>query len=121
MRHSRSGVVSGPDAGSAFRNRKKMQSAGGTPVQTWRGYVRDMKISLITGDEPHYQAGLVSGLAEQDLVIDVIGGDSMARVPIMSHPRVNFRNLSGNMRRKRTPNCSIFNGRTSSCSWIGPV
>jgi len=52
-----------------------------------------VKISLLTGGEPHYQTGLVFGLSEQDLVIDVIGDDSLAASPIMRRPRVNFKHL----------------------------
>lgn len=49
-----------------------------------------MRISLLTGAEPHYQIGLVSGLVEQDVVIDVIGDNSLMAAPIMTHPQVRF-------------------------------
>jgi glycosyltransferase involved in cell wall biosynthesis len=54
-----------------------------------------MKISLITGGAPHYEIGLVSGLVEQDLVVDVIGGKDLEAAPVMRHARVNFKNLHG--------------------------
>jgi glycosyltransferase involved in cell wall biosynthesis len=60
-----------------------------------------LKISLITGDEPHYQVGLVSGLAKQDLLLEVIGGDKLAEAPVMREPRVRFRNLRGHLDPKR--------------------
>jgi D-inositol-3-phosphate glycosyltransferase len=55
----------------------------------------EVKISLITGGAPHYEQGLVSGLAEQPLEIDVIGGDELGATPVMHLPRVHFKNLHG--------------------------
>jgi D-inositol-3-phosphate glycosyltransferase len=63
-----------------------------------------MKIALITGDEPHYQLGLVSGLAGQNLDIDVIGGDSLQSAWSFRHERVQFKNLRGTI----DPQSSIF-------------
>ena len=54
-----------------------------------------MKISLITGGAPHYEQGLVSGLAEQPLEIEVVGGDELEATPAMHLPRVHFKNLHG--------------------------
>src|SRR6266568_927503 len=62
----------------------------------WRMNFQEMKVGLITGCvDPHYQVDLVSGLAEQDLIIEVIGNDAMEAAPIMRHPRVRFKNLRG--------------------------
>ena len=54
-----------------------------------------MKITLITGGAPHYEAGLIAGLAEHDVTVDVIGGDDLANLPALRHPQVNFRNFYG--------------------------
>src|SRR6266516_760800 len=62
----------------------------------WRKNFQEMKVGLITGCvDPHYQVDLVSGLVEQDLIIEVIGNDAMEAAPIMRHPRVRFKNLRG--------------------------
>jgi D-inositol-3-phosphate glycosyltransferase len=54
-----------------------------------------VKISLITGGAPHYEQGLVSGLAEQPLEIDVVGNDELGATPAMRLPKVHFKNLHG--------------------------
>ena len=54
-----------------------------------------MKFTLITGGAPHYEAGLIAGLAEHDVTVDVIGGDDLANLPALRHPQVNFRNFYG--------------------------
>ena len=49
----------------------------------------------MTGGAPHYEMGLVSGLAEEDLAVDVIGGSDLELASVMRHPRVSFKNLHG--------------------------
>ncbi|MFO1478379.1 MAG: glycosyltransferase [Verrucomicrobiota bacterium] len=52
---------------------------------------------LITGDEPHYQAGLVAGLAGQNMDLDVIGNDALGAFPAMRLPGVRFHALRGTL------------------------
>jgi D-inositol-3-phosphate glycosyltransferase len=53
-------------------------------------------MSLITGSmDPHYQLDLIEGLRHQDLQIDVIGGDSMAKSDVLKAQNVRFLNLRG--------------------------
>jgi glycosyltransferase involved in cell wall biosynthesis len=52
-----------------------------------------MRISLMTGGAPHYEMGLVSGLVQQHLLLDVIGGSELEGASVMRHPLVKFRNL----------------------------
>ncbi len=54
-----------------------------------------MRITLITGGAPHYEAGLITGLVEQNVNMDVIGGDDLADTPVVQHPQVCFRNFYG--------------------------
>jgi glycosyltransferase involved in cell wall biosynthesis len=50
-------------------------------------------ITLITGGAPHYEAGLISGLIEQEVALEVIGGDDLASAKVMRHPLVRFSNV----------------------------
>lgn len=52
-----------------------------------------MKTTLITGGEPHYQLGLVSGLAEQPVDLDVIGSEALMSAPVMVSPRLRYHRL----------------------------
>jgi D-inositol-3-phosphate glycosyltransferase len=52
-----------------------------------------VKTTIITSGEPHYQLGLLSGLAQQPLLLDVIGDDSLRSAPVLSQPRITFRQL----------------------------
>jgi len=54
-----------------------------------------MKIALYVGGALHYEVGLISGLIERGVQLEVIGGDDLANLPIVSNPRVGFRNLHG--------------------------
>ena len=54
-----------------------------------------MRITLITGGAPHYEAGLITALLEHDITMDVIGGDDLADTSAVQHPRVCFRNFYG--------------------------
>jgi len=54
-----------------------------------------MKITLTTGGAPHYELGLVAGLVEQKVLVEVIGGDELERAPIMQNALVNFKNFQG--------------------------
>jgi D-inositol-3-phosphate glycosyltransferase len=56
-----------------------------------------VKITLITGGAPHYEAGLVSGLVKQGLLLDVVGGDDLAGVPTLRDPAVRFLNIFGTL------------------------
>ena len=54
-----------------------------------------MKITLTTGGAPHYEAGLVAGLLEQNLSVEVIGGPELQQAAVMHDPRVRYLNLHG--------------------------
>lgn len=54
-----------------------------------------MKITLITGGSPHYEAGLIAGLVGQNVAVEVVGGDDLASQPVLQHPSVVFRNIYG--------------------------
>jgi glycosyltransferase involved in cell wall biosynthesis len=55
-----------------------------------------MIISLLTGGgEKHYQLGLISGLAKQDIIIEVIGSDKMAGSEELNKRNIRFINLRG--------------------------
>ena len=54
-----------------------------------------MRITFITGGAPHYEAGLITGLVEHNITVDVIGGDDLANTPVLHHPQVCFRNIYG--------------------------
>ena len=57
-----------------------------------------MKITLITnGGEPHYQLGLVSGLAQQPLMVHVLGGRSLRPTPEMCRSGITFQDLGGEL------------------------
>jgi D-inositol-3-phosphate glycosyltransferase len=55
-----------------------------------------VRIILITGGAPHYEAGLIAGLAGHKVDLDVIGGDDLAASPALRNPQVCFRNFYGN-------------------------
>ena len=48
---------------------------------------------MITGGAPHYEAGLISGLAERGIALDVIGGDDLVNAPALNHPQIRFHNF----------------------------
>lgn len=52
-----------------------------------------MNITLITGGAPHYEAGLIAGLAENGVQLNVIGGDDLASAPALKSPLVRFLNF----------------------------
>jgi D-inositol-3-phosphate glycosyltransferase len=54
-----------------------------------------VRITLITGGAPHYEAGLIAGLIEHNIIVDVIGGDDLVNTPVLRHPQVCFRNFYG--------------------------
>jgi glycosyltransferase involved in cell wall biosynthesis len=54
-----------------------------------------VRITFITGGAPHYEAGLITGLVEHNITVDVIGGDDLANTPVLHHPQVCFRNIYG--------------------------
>jgi D-inositol-3-phosphate glycosyltransferase len=56
-------------------------------------YGISVKITLISGDEPHYQLGLLSGLIDKNLMIDVIGGESLQGAAVLREPGVKFLKL----------------------------
>ncbi|HEX3800829.1 MAG TPA: glycosyltransferase family 4 protein [Verrucomicrobiae bacterium] len=53
-----------------------------------------MKITLTTGGAPHYETGLIQGLVNQNIALDVIGGDELEPA-LAGNARVNFRNFQG--------------------------
>jgi D-inositol-3-phosphate glycosyltransferase len=57
--------------------------------------IPSLKISLITGGAPHYELGLISGLVEHNVQLEVIGGDELEAAPIMRHGLICYRNLHG--------------------------
>src|ERR1043166_552249 len=63
---------------------------------------RRPRVTLITGDEPHYQLGLLSGLAEQGVQIDAIGGSSLQDAGVERQPGIVFKNLRGKWDPKAT-------------------
>lgn len=52
-----------------------------------------MNITLITGGAPHYEAGLIAGLTENGVQLNVIGGDDLASAPALKSPHVRFHNF----------------------------
>jgi D-inositol-3-phosphate glycosyltransferase len=52
-----------------------------------------LKVALITGGAPHYEAGLVSGLIEQNLELEVLGGPELSANHVFRHSRVKFHRL----------------------------
>lgn len=54
-----------------------------------------MKVALITGTAPHYEIGLISGLVECGVNLEVIGGDNLSGSAMVHHPTVSFHNLHG--------------------------
>ena len=65
-----------------------------------RRRVFSVKVTLTAGGALHYEAGLVSGLLEQGIEVEVVGGDELGAFAIMHGPGVRFRNLHG----KHDPN-----------------
>jgi D-inositol-3-phosphate glycosyltransferase len=49
-----------------------------------------MKVTLVTGDDAHYQLDLLSGLVKQGLEVDVIGGDALGNAPVLHEKAVHF-------------------------------
>jgi glycosyltransferase involved in cell wall biosynthesis len=49
-----------------------------------------MKVTLLTGDAPHYELGLLSGLIRQGLEVDVIGGDCLGNAPVLGENGVHL-------------------------------
>jgi D-inositol-3-phosphate glycosyltransferase len=49
-----------------------------------------MKVTLVTVDVAHYQLGLLSGLVQQGLEVDVIGGDFLGDAPVLRANAVHF-------------------------------
>src|SRR5260221_19321 len=64
-----------------------------------------VKIALITGGAPHYESGLISGLVEQGVKLDVVGGSDLESSLALRLPGVSFRNLYGSP----SPPSSIWN------------
>jgi len=58
-----------------------------------------LKITLIAGGAPHYEAGLIAGLVEHNVTADVIGGDDLGNAAVLRFPQVRFRNFYGKSRR----------------------
>jgi glycosyltransferase involved in cell wall biosynthesis len=57
-----------------------------------------VKITLITNSgEPHYQLGLASGLAQQPLMLHVVGGQSLRPTLERSGPRISLQDLGGEL------------------------
>jgi D-inositol-3-phosphate glycosyltransferase len=58
-----------------------------------------VRIILITGGAPHYEAGLIAGLAEHNVNVNVIGGDDLADTSVLRNPKVCFLNFYGKSER----------------------
>jgi glycosyltransferase involved in cell wall biosynthesis len=54
-----------------------------------------LRITLITGGAPHYEAGLIAGLARQNVEVEVVGGEDLAKAPELQSSHVRFRNFYG--------------------------
>ena len=57
--------------------------------------VESPKVTLITGGAPHYELGLISGLAANGVPVHAVGGEELEGAPALNHPLVKFENLRG--------------------------
>jgi D-inositol-3-phosphate glycosyltransferase len=63
-----------------------------------------LRVSLLTGCmEPHYQLGLLSGLAPTGITIEAIGGDSMEGEEVFNAENIRLFNLRGSQDREAPP------------------
>jgi len=77
-----------------------------------------MKITLITGGAPHYDAGLLSGLVEQEITIDVIGGDDQEHASLFRHQKVTYQNIY----KRRNKDASVWQSLLLiAASYIGII
>src|SRR3982750_4643077 len=59
-----------------------------------------MNISMMVGGAPHYEVGLISALAQRDVILDVLGTTELKSLPAMQLPQVTYKDIQGSSGRR---------------------